>query len=256
MEVQLDSARQVAEADPGDADALIWLGRRLAYLGRYNDAVDVFTRGIAAHPADARFLRHRGHRYITLRNLDAAIADLERAARLIAGTEDEIEPDGMPNPRGIPTSTLQFNIWYHLGLANYLQGDLERALDAYEQCMAVSTNPDALVATVHWMYMTLRRLGRDERAHRLLDPVSREMDIIENHAYHRLILLYRGELPPDSLWRPDAGASVEDVTTAYGVANWHIYNGRATTGENLLRDIIARDQWPAFGHIAAEAELR
>ncbi len=255
MEAQLDSARQKLAADPTNADALIWVGRRLAYLGRYNDAVDVFSRGIREHPRDARFFRHRGHRYITLRRLDAAVADFQRAAQLIAGTEDEIEPDGMPNPLGIPTSTLHFNIWYHLGLAHYLRGDLEGALDAYQRCMAVSTNPDAIVATVHWKYMTLRLLGRDAQAHKLLDRVSREMEVIENHAYHRLILLYRGELPVDSIWHADAGASVEDVTTAYGVANWHIYNGRATAGVDLLRAIITRGQWPAFGHIAAEADL-
>lgn len=255
MEAQLDSARRAVEANPGDPDAVIWLGRRLAYLGRYNEAVEVFTRGITAQPGDPRFLRHRGHRHITLRRLDAAIADFERATRLIAGSEDEIEPDGLPNPRGIPTSTLHFNIWYHLGLAKYLKGDLDGALDAYERCLAVSTNPDALVATVHWKYMTMRRLGRNKEARQLLERVGPDMDIIENHAYHRLVLLYREELPVDSLWRPDAGASVEDVTTAYGVANWHIYNGRITAGENLLREIIARGQWPAFGHIAAEADL-
>jgi hypothetical protein len=33
---------------------------------------------------DPRFLRHRGHRFITLRRFADAEADLERAARLIA----------------------------------------------------------------------------------------------------------------------------------------------------------------------------
>ena len=34
-------------------------------------------------------------------------------------------------PAGKPRSTLQFNIWYHLGLAYYLQGNYARAYDAY-----------------------------------------------------------------------------------------------------------------------------
>ena len=61
--------------------------------------------------------RHRGHRYVSIREFDRAIADLEYAATLIEGTEDEIEPDGMPNAMNIPVSSLHSNIWYHLGLA-------------------------------------------------------------------------------------------------------------------------------------------
>ena len=54
-----------------------------------------------------RFPRHRGHRYISIRQLDNAISDFEHAASMIDGQPNEIEPDGMPNARGIPVSTLQ-----------------------------------------------------------------------------------------------------------------------------------------------------
>ena len=77
-------------------------------------------------PNEPRLYRHRGHRYITIRKFDLAIADLRKASQLIAGKPDEIEPDGAPNKAGIPRSTLQSNIWYHLGLAQYLAGDFER----------------------------------------------------------------------------------------------------------------------------------
>ncbi len=76
--------------------------------------------------------RHRGHRYITLREFDKAIADFNKAVELIEGTDDIVEPDGAPNAAGIPTSTLHTNIWYHLGLAHYLKGDFAAALLAYE----------------------------------------------------------------------------------------------------------------------------
>ena len=110
-------AKRNFEQAPGSADALIWYGRRTAYLGQYRDAIEIFTRGIERFPQDARIYRHRGHRYISLREFDKAIEDFERAAALIAGTEDTIEPDGMPNPQNIPVSSLHTNIWYHLGLA-------------------------------------------------------------------------------------------------------------------------------------------
>lgn len=249
---------QTAYARDSTADALIWVGRRAAYLGRYRDAVDLFTAGISRFPEDARFYRHRGHRYITLRRFDLAIADLERGASLAAGQPDQVEPDGLPNARHTPTSTLQSNIWYHLGLAYYLQGDFPNALRVYRECLAVSKNPDMLVATSNWLYLTLRRLNGMAEAAQVLSPIRRDLDIIENRAYHRLLLLYQGELPPDSLLglSPAGEPSLEDVTTAYGVGAWHLVNGRQGDAERIFRAIVgARGQWAAFGYLAAEAEL-
>ncbi len=255
-EEALAEARQRSYDEPGNADALIWLGRRTAYLGRFREAIAIYTRGIEAHPRDARFYRHRGHRYITIRDFDRAIADLERAASLTAGRADEIEPDGIPNARNIPTSTLQSNIWYHLALAHYLEGDLARALSAYRSCMEVSKNPDMVVATSHWLYMTLRRLGRDAEAARVVEPIRADLDVIENTAYHRLLLMYKGELPVDSLLSASSSGALDDVTTAYGVGNWYLYNGDAARAREIFQRIVATGNWPAFGAIAAEAELR
>jgi tetratricopeptide (TPR) repeat protein len=254
LEADLALARARHDSAPADADRIIWLGRRLGYLGRYREAIGVFTRGIALHPDDARLLRHRGHRYITVRDFARAQADLERAAERVRGRPDEVEPDGAPNRFGIPTSTLQGNIWYHLGLARYLRGDFAGALDAYREAMAVSTNDDSRVATSDWLYMTLRRLGRDAEAARVLEPIRRDMRILENDAYHRRLLMYRGVIPPDSLLA--GGADPLTVATeGYGVGNWYLYNGDRTRAMQVFRRVVAGGNWSAFGYIAAEAEL-
>ena len=251
---QLGSARADHEANPDDADAIIWLGRRTAYLGRYRDAIDIFTEGIEKHPDDPRMYRHRGHRFISTRQFDRAVDDLQRAAELIAGTEDEIEPDGQPNARNTPTSTTQSNIWYHLGLALYLQGDFQGALGVYRQCMEVSGNPDMLVATSHWLYMTLRRLEVDDGAGTVLEPIHADLDVIENGGYHRLLLMYKGELTPESLLDQSEDA-LGNATVGYGIGNWHLYEGRAEEAESVFRRVLETDQWAAFGYIASEAEL-
>jgi tetratricopeptide (TPR) repeat protein len=255
-EAQLAQAEQALAAAPGDADAQIWVGRRLAYLGRYREAIAAFSRGIEQHPRDARFYRHRGHRWLTLRDLPAATADLERATALIDGQRDAIEPDGQPNARNIPTSTLHFNIHYHLGLAHYLAGRFEQALVAYRRCLTVSDNPDALCAVTHWLYMTLRRLGRADEAARALAPIDAGMDVIENHDYHALLLMYRGERDAEALLAAAGDAQqVGFSTLAYGIANWHLYNGREEQARALLQRIVASGNQAAFGYIAAEAEL-
>jgi hypothetical protein len=79
------------------------------------------------------------------------------------------------------------------------------------------------------------------------------MDIIENTAYHRLLLLYKGELTPEALLEGRTG--LEFSTLGYGVANWYLYNGLDRQARTLFERIVEGDQWTAFGHIAAEAEL-
>ncbi len=255
-EAYLDSAVITWNADTTSADALIWLGRRTAYLGRYRDAIDIFTIGVNRFPDDPRFLRHRGHRYITVREFDRALDDLTRAAHMIHGKPDEIEPDGLPNARNTPTSTLHSNIWYHLGLAHYLKGDFERALAAYQQEAAVANNPDMLVATSWWRYLSLRRLGRAIEAESLLVPISDDMDLIENQSYHQLLLLAKDELRlAEVLPATDGSDTPADAAVQYGVAAWRLVQGHAEAADSLFRDLITRGNWAAFGVIAAEAEV-
>jgi len=256
FETKLAEARKNAETDPS-ADNLIWLGRRIGYLGHYKDAIKVFTQGVEKFPDDARFLRHRGHRLITLRCFDLAIADLNHAAKLIKGKPDQIEPDGLLNARNIPTSTLQSNVWYHLGLAHYLKGDFKAALKAYREAEKVSTNPDMLVATTHWSYMTLRRLGREKEASRVVVAIKPDLDVIENADYYKLIRLYQGKTTAAELLKEigsDAGG-LSKASIGYGLGNWFLYNGQRAEAEKIFRQIILGNQWASFGHIAAEAEL-
>jgi len=257
LDANLAAAREQYNKNPNDADAIIWVGRRLAYLGRYRDAIATFTEGIQKHPTDARMYRHRGHRYLTVRELDKATADFSKAAELIAGKPDEIEPDGQPNAKNIPTSTLNTNIFYHLGLAHYLRGEFEPALKAYRECLRFSKNPDMLVATTHWLYMTLRRLDRPGEARQALEPISADMEIIENTSYHRLLMLYKGTEKADALASSLAAGSLDAVTIGYGLGNWHLYNGRRDQAMTTFRQIVEGNeaQWPAFGYLAAEAEL-
>ena len=111
-----EAAMQGYEKYPDSVEALIWYGRRTAYLGHFQKAIAIYSKGIQKFPEDARLFRHRGHRYISTRQYDKAIDDFEKAADLVKDQPDQTEPDGLPNARNIPISTLKGNIWYHLGL--------------------------------------------------------------------------------------------------------------------------------------------
>jgi tetratricopeptide (TPR) repeat protein len=250
----LAAARADLERDPAREDAIIWVGRRQAYLGLYREAIDTFTRGLSLHPRSFKLLRHRGHRWITTRRFDRAVQDLARAAELIRGVPDEVEPDGAPNALNQPTSTAQTNIFYHLGLARFLRGEDDAALAAWRDCLERCRNDDMSVATRYWLYLTLRRLGREAEAAGVLEPVTAGMTIIENTAYHRLLLLFKGELAPHDIG-PAGDDAIQSTTEAYGLASWHGWRGDHRAQRAALEAIVRGDAWPAFGHIAAEAEL-
>ncbi|MBN7798762.1 tetratricopeptide repeat protein [Parahaliea mediterranea] len=249
-----DAAKQAYEAAPNDPDKLIWYGRRAAYLGHYQEAIEIFSEGVEKHPRDIRILRHRGHRYISTRQFDKAIEDLSKAARLMVGQEDQVEPDGMPNAKNIPLTTTQGNIRYHLGLAYYLKQDWETARRIFADDLGKTDNDDGIVASTHWLYMILRRMGRDQEAEALLDGIHADMNIIENFAYHRACLFYKGEIPLESVLPEDTSGS-GNAGLVYGVANWHLYNGKPGKAREIMQGLLDGPQWAAFGYIAAEADL-
>lgn len=254
---KLEADLRAAESapDPTSADATIWIGRRQGYLWRYRDAVATFSAGIARHPDNPRLYRHRGHRYITLRQFARAEADLARAAELMASLPEEIEPDGQPNAAGRPRGTLQFNVWYHLGLARYLQSNFAGALEAYRRCLEVSRNDDALVATSDWLWMTLMRLGRAAEASQVLERITPTMEILENGSYHRRLLMYKGLATPESLLDAAEADATTIATQGYGVGNYYLVRGDAARARQIFERVVAGSGWNAFGFIAAEAEL-
>jgi tetratricopeptide (TPR) repeat protein len=253
-EANVQAAREEVAKQPGSADALVRLGRRLVTAGRIREAIGVYTKGIETFPADARFYRHRGHRYVTVREFDKAIADLTRATQLIAGKSDQ--PEQATDPTALASETLHYAIYYHLGLAHYLKGDFATALPVYRQCLEVArrTNDDVVVGASDWLYMTLRRLGRTEEAAKVLDAIVPGMKVKDDQQYYDRLFMYKGLKRPDELLG-GGGDPTADATLAYGVANWYVYNGRTSEAKALFEKILTGPNWMPFGFIAAEAEL-
>jgi len=255
FEFNLRSAEKKYKADSLNDDNIIWYGRRLAYLGYYKEAIATYTKGINLHPNNARFYRHRGHRYITLRCYDNAIADLKKAIDLIKDQIDEIEEDGIPNERGFPTSSLHTNIYYHLGLANYLKGDNRQALLAWEKCLDISDNDDMKVATLNWLNIVLRKMGRPKDAdHHLLD-VTKDMEIIENHDYYDILLMYQSGDDSKLVEKTQNQQTINNATVGFGLGTYYQLKGEKSKAKELFEKVVAGNQWSSFGYIAAEAEL-
>lgn len=262
IQARLDSNLRVAkanwEADPSEEN-YIWYGRRLGYLSRFQEAVDVFSQGLEKFPSSVKLYRHRGHRYISLRKIDLAIEDLVKAKATMPEFPLEIEPDGVPNAINTPLSSTQFNVYYHLALAFYLQGDFATAEQVYLECVKASDNDDLMVAAVDWLYMAYRRDGKEDMAKSILENVTDSMKIVENDSYFKRCLMYQGKLSPDSVLHVTSSdpeqADLAFATQGYGVGNWYLYNGDTAKANTIFEQVVSGKYFGAFGFIAAEAEL-
>ena len=234
LEAALKEAASRLESDPENPDAIILYGRALAGLWRYHEAIEVYSGGIIIRPDHAMLYRHRGHRYISVREFGKAVADLSRAAEL---------------------NDHDFDIWYHLGLAHYLLGEFDKALPAYEKCLAVATDDDSKIAVANWLTITLRRLGKSSQADTLLADIREGMRVVENQSYYELLFLYKGLKSAADIEARASASELDLATTGYGIGAWHLTRGETEKAFAIFRKIVETEYWPAFGYIAAEAEL-
>ncbi|MDP2857524.1 MAG: tetratricopeptide repeat protein [Bacillota bacterium] len=229
----LQQAEQAYRADPEDVEKLIMFGRRLAYLWRYHEAIDVFCMGIKRHPHNPMLYRHRGHRYISIRDFRRAEADLAHAANL----KDD-----------------SFEIWYHLGLARWLLGDFNAALQAYRASYRTAADDNFRAAASNWLWLTLRRTGHDDEAKDLLKGLQPATG--EEAINYYLCLLYKGEKPEQEISAMMESSGIIHVTLGFGIGAWHLVSGRPGQARNYFEKVLEGSYWPGFGFIAAETELQ
>jgi Flp pilus assembly protein TadD len=227
LEEDLVHARAAHAADPGNAELAIAHGRALAYLWRYHAAIEVFSEAIQGHPDHALLYRHRGHRYISIRDFAAARADLIRAA--------ELKSD-------------DFDIWYHLGLAHFLNDETPQAADAFARAYACVDDDDSRIAAQYWRHLSLA--GRSD-----LSGITATMEVKENLAYHRLLLCFKGELSAEEILAASAESPLDTATTRFGLGYIALARGQEADAKQHFIAATASPYWPAFGYIAAETML-
>ena len=251
MEAEADAAHLAWQCDQSEMRA-VWMGRRLAYMGRFQESIGWYASALETFPESYRLRRHMGHRLLTIRQIDAAIVVLEQAQALAKDKPNHLEPDGAPGPDWEPRSTTHGNIDYHLALAHYLKGHYAVAAKLWETTATTwARTDDERVAATHWAYVSRVRQGDEEAAARVLAQLPADPEVLENFAYADLVRLYRGEVKLDELLAVESrGAALE-----YGLARWLIAHGEEERGEALLADLAARPSWPAFGVLAAEQDL-
>ena len=244
LEKDLEIARAVMEIAPEREDAYIWLGRRLGYLTRNGEAIDVFTQGLERFPDSYKLLRFRGRHLARNRQFERAIADYRRAAALVEGIQDSFEPDGIINARHQYLGSYRSNIHYYLGQTSWAVGDYQATLEGMLRAAAepLVQHDDRRVATAFWQYLALRKLGRDNEARIVVDAIPDDLQLVENHDYYLGVRFFKGSLDESALLA-EAG-----LNSTFGVAMVHLIEGRTARAEEMLRDLVAgssQGYWPA-----------
>ncbi|MFC1726460.1 tetratricopeptide repeat protein [candidate division KSB1 bacterium] len=214
-------------------------GLLYAQFWRYHDAVECFTKCIEKKSNVPLYWRMRGHRYISLRMFEKAVNDLKKAAELILPGKDK---------------DLEWNIFYHLGLAYYLSRDFEKALKTYNKCLNISETDDTMVAAANWVYNTLIRLRRLDEAEQILYRIKTGLKVKDNVTYYNSMFFHQGKMTEESLLNT-ASNSLDSLTVSYSIGIKRLAEGGTAGAQKIFEKIVEGFYWPAFGFIAAETHL-
>jgi tetratricopeptide (TPR) repeat protein len=226
-------AESALARDPRNVDLIIQLGVAQSGARQYREAIRTFTRGLTLAPNNALLYRWRGHRYLSVRELDSAMADLTH---------------------GLALDSTVYGILYHLGIVRFARGDFAGAAEAFARAQRRAPEAGELAGSTDWLWMSLARAGKLTEANAML---SRHPDSLPvSNAYARRLRLYRGEIGPEAVITPADTEDIAVATLSYGLGNWYLVRGDTTLTRAWFERSVKSGGWPAFGFIVSEVELR
>jgi tetratricopeptide (TPR) repeat protein len=239
----VSEAEKNLAADPHNPQLLLKLAQAEAGIWQYNEAVATCTRALRMDPQNAALYLERGHRELALLKFAEAESDLDRALSL-----DPQLPDA----------------YYHLGLAHYFRGEFAQAADAFQHSVDSAQKTEDLINSSNWLYASLRRAGKTQQAARALARITPELNTSDAHSqfYLRLLRFFQGAMQEEDAVPPepprdgsDTEAELRFDTVAYGVGNWHLYNGNVAKAQEYFRRVTQGNVWVTWGFVGSELEL-
>ena len=226
-------AQAALTADPKNVQRFIDLGVAQSGARQFREAIETFTRAMAIEPNNPMLYRWRGHRYLSVRELDKAQADLTK---------------------GLKLDSTNYGILYHLGIVRFARGDFAGAAQLFARAQPHAPDAGELAGSTDWLWMSLMRAGRKADAEAML--ARRPDSLPVDNAYTRRLKLYRGEIGPDAVITPADTADVQAATLAYGLGNWYLVRGDTARAKTYFERSVKSGGWPGFGFIMSEVELR
>ena len=136
----------------------------------------------------------------------------------------------------------------------YVTGDFAGAAAAFARALPLAPDSGERAGSIDWSWMSLMRAGRAPEAQAVLDHNSAGPP--GGNFYDQRLRLYRGQLRPDQVVTPADTGDIALATLSYGLGNWYLLRGDTASAKQWFERSVRSGGWPAFGFIAAEAELR
>ncbi len=228
-------AKAALDADPRNVQRFIALGAAQSGARQFREAIETFTRGLAVAPNEPMLYRWRGHRYLSVREFDKAMADLTRGYKL---------------------DSTNYGILYHLGVLRFLKGDFNGAAATFAKAQPRAPDGGELAGSTDWLWMSLSRAGRAAEAAAMLARRPDTLPTTPGYAYVSRLKMYRGEIKPEALFSPSDTADVQVATLSFGLGNWYMVHGDKAKAKAAFQRAIKSGGWPGFGFMVSEAELR
>src|ERR1043166_3600609 len=155
-------AEAAHKLDPKNIDKIIALGVAQSGARQFREAITTFAKGLEISPNNAMLLRWRGHRYLSTRQMDKALADLTRGNKI---------------------DTTNYGIWYHLGIVRFARGEFDQAATCFTRALPRAPDAGEHAGSTDWLWMSYMRAGKPKEAAALL---AREPDSLPvDNAYTR-----------------------------------------------------------------------
>jgi tetratricopeptide (TPR) repeat protein len=166
-------ARKALAAEPKNVERVLALSKAEANRRQYREAVATSTEGLGFAPNNADLYLERGHRELGLREFRKARSDLEQATRIAPQMLDG---------------------YYHLGLSHYFLGEFDQAAASFGKARDLAKTDDSLIDCSNWLYVSLRRAGKEQEAAQVLTRITPAVKNTEPHLlfYLRLLHFYQG----------------------------------------------------------------
>ena len=228
-------AQKALAANPKDVNLIIALGTAQAGIRDMRGAIQTFTRGLDVVPNNALLYRWRGHRHLSLRELDLALDDFSK---------------------GLKIDSTVYGIWYHLGIVKFVRGDFNGAADAFKRAQPRAPDAGELAGSTDWLWMSLSRAGKGAEAKAMLARRPDSLKTDPEYGYTKRLRMYRGEVTPEKLITKTDTADVQAATLNFGLGNWYLIKGDTAKAKAAFEKSTASGGWPGFGFIVSEAELK
>ena len=235
------AARSALEKDPKNVELVLALSKAQAGQRQYREAVMTDTKGIALAPSNADLYIERGHRELGLRRFRPAMIDLEHAVSL---------------------DPAKLDAHYHLALSHYFEGEFPEAARSFRMALDLAKSSDSVIDCSAWLYVSLRRAGKEAEAAEVLKRITPEMTNTEPHlkAYLQLLRFYQGAGPESTVSpaKPAAGdleAELGYDTQTYALGNWYLYHHAPEKAVPRFNAVVTGEAWNAWGFIGSETEL-